>query len=424
MVPSGQAEAGPASGTRAGGDAPKKGNVLLTVLVAALGYFVDIYDLILFLVVRVKSLRGIGVPANQLLDRGVMLLNMQMLGMLAGGILWGVLGDRRGRLSVLLGSIFLYSTANIANGFVQTVEQYAALRLIAGIGLAGELGAGVTLVSEVMSREKRGWGTTAIAGVGLFGAIVAALVGGSTKWQTAYFIGGGLGFCLLALRAAVYESKMFLGMRAANVTSGNFLMLFATRDRLRRYLAVIFVGAPIWFCLSVLVALSPELSRAMGLAEPPDPGRAVLIFYSGACAGDIASGALSQLLASRKKVLGIFIALTAVAQGTYFAVAGHSLFALYACCAFLGLATGYWAVFVTVAAEHFGTNLRATTTTTAPNFVRGSVVPMTMLFQAMRPKFGDVASAAAVGVGTIVIAIVALSQLDETFGRDLDYFER
>jgi MFS family permease len=424
MFPEGGERAAPAKPIGGLAKAEPSGGVWLTVLVAALGYFVDIYDLILFLVVRVKSLRGIGVPPEQILDRGVLLLNMQMIGMLAGGVLWGVLGDRRGRLSVLLGSIFLYSTANVANGFVQTVEQYAVLRLLAGIGLAGELGAGVTLVTEIMSREGRGWGTTAIAGVGLFGAIVAALVGGVTRWQTAYFIGGGLGFALLALRAAVYESKMFLGMREANVSSGNFFMLFASRERLRRYLSVVLVGAPIWFCLSVLVALSPELSRALGLATPPDPGKAVLIFYSGACAGDLASGGLSQALRSRKKVLATFIALTAAAMATYFAAAGRSLFALYACCGFLGLATGYWAVFVTVAAEHFGTNLRATTTTTAPNFVRGSVVPMTMVFQALRPGLGDVAAAASVGGATVVIAVVALANLEETFGRDLDYFER
>jgi predicted MFS family arabinose efflux permease len=424
MLPESGERAAPAKAMATIAKAEPTGSVWLTVLVAALGYFVDIYDLILFLVVRVKSLRGIGVPPDQILDRGVMLLNMQMVGMLAGGVLWGVLGDRRGRLSVLLGSIFLYSTANIANGFVQTVEQYALLRFLAGVGLAGELGAGVTLVSEIMSREGRGWGTTAIAGVGLFGAIVAALVGGVTHWQTAYFIGGALGFVLLAMRAAVYESKMFLGMRESNVSSGNFFMLFASKERLRRYLAVVFVGAPIWFCLSVLVALSPELSKSLGLMTPPDPGRAVLIFYSGACAGDLASGGLSQALRSRKKVLGTFIALTAVAMAAYFLLAGNSLFALYACCAFLGLSTGYWAVFVTVAAEHFGTNLRATTTTTAPNFVRGSVVPMTMLFQALRPRIGDIASAASVGAGTIVIALVALAHLEETFGRDLDYLER
>jgi MFS family permease len=424
MLPSERRDESPVSGVRGSEANATNRTVVLTVLVAALGYFVDIYDLILFLVVRVKSLRGIGVAPEDVMNRGVMLLNMQMIGMLTGGVLWGILGDRRGRLSVLLGSIFLYSSANVANGFVQTVPEYAVLRLVAGIGLAGELGAGVTLVSEIMSRHARGWGTTAIAGIGLFGAIVAALVGSATRWQTAYFVGGGLGFALLVLRAAVYESKMFLGMRDSRVTRGNFFMLFSSRDRLRRYLAVIFVGAPIWFCLSVLVGLAPELSRAMGLAQAPDPGRAVLVFYAGACAGDLASGGLSQLLRSRKKVLGIFIGLTATAMVTYFAIGGVSVSMLYWCCGFLGVATGYWAVFVTVAAEHFGTNLRATTTTTAPNFVRGSVVPMTMLFQALRPRIGAIQSALAVGAGAIVIAFVALVHLDETFGKDLDYLER
>lgn len=424
MLPSERRDGSPVSGVRGAGEHADNRTIVLTVLVAALGYFVDIYDLILFLVVRVKSLRGIGVPPELILNRGVMLLNMQMIGMLTGGVLWGILGDRRGRLSVLLGSIFLYSSANIANGFVATVPQYAVLRLVAGIGLAGELGAGVTLVTEIMSRHARGWGTTAIAGIGLFGAIVAALVGSATRWQTAYFIGGALGFGLLLLRAAVSESKMFLGMREAEVSRGSFWMLFSSRERFRRYLAVVLVGAPIWFCLSVLVGLAPELSRAMGLVRAPDPGRAVLVFYAGACAGDLASGGLSQLLRSRKRVLGIFIGATAVAMGVYYAFAGTSVSALYSCCAFLGVATGYWAVFVTVAAEHFGTNLRATTTTTAPNFVRGSVVPMTMLFQALRPRLGDIQSALSVGAGAVVIAVVALLNLEETFGKDLNYFER
>ena len=395
----------------------------LTVLVAALGYFVDIYDLILFLIVRVKSLRGLGVPAAELLDKGVLLLNLQMIGMLTGGLLWGILGDKRGRLSVLFGSIFLYSVANIANGFVHTVPEYAALRLIAGIGLAGELGAGITLVSEVMSREGRGWGTTVVAGVGLCGAIVAALVGAAFPWQTAYIVGGVLGLALLALRVGLRESGMFQGVRETAVARGSFLLLFATAARAKRYASVILVGMPIWFTISILVGLSPELSHAMGLRETPDPGRAVMLFYIGASLGDFSSGFLSQLLRSRKKVLGIFLTLTALAIALYFAIGGSSLTALYACCAALGAATGYWAVFVTVASEHFGTNLRATATTTAPNFVRGSVVPMTAAFQALKGPLGVTGSAMVVGGTALGIAAVALLALDETFGRNLDFIE-
>jgi putative MFS transporter len=397
--------------------------VVMTVLVAALGYFVDIYDLILFLIVRLKSLRGIGVPEDQLLNQGVLLLNAQMIGMLSGGILWGILADKRGRVSVLFGSIALYSVANVVNGFVATVPQYAVLRFIAGIGLAGELGAGVTLVSEIMSREQRGWGTTIVAGVGLCGAIVAALVGGAFDWKVAYFVGGGLGLALLLLRVGLYESGMFTGDQNSRARRGDFFLLFATAKRAKKYLAVILVGLPIWYAVGILVAFCPELSRALGLAANPDPGRAVMVFYIGAAFGDFASGGLSQLLRSRKKVLGLFIVLTACAVAVYFSVAGTSLTALYAACALLGVTTGYWAVFVTVASEHFGTNLRATATTTAPNFVRGAIVPMTALFQSLKGPLGVTTSAMIVGALCVVIGITALLVLDETFGRPLEYVE-
>ncbi len=396
----------------------------LTVLVAALGYFVDIYDLILFLILRVKSLRALGVPANELLDQGLLLINVQMVGMFVGGILWGVLGDRRGRVSVLFGSILLYSIANIANGFVTNVPEYAVFRLLAGVGLAGELGAGITLVSEIMSREGRGWGTTIVAGVGLCGAIVAALVGGAFRWQVAYFVGGGLGLGLLVLRVGLYESGMFERARENGVERGNFFRLFTDATRVRRYVSVILVGLPIWFAIGILVGFSPELSKAMGLTHVPDPGRAVMVFYIGASIGDFGSGLLSQLLRSRKKVLGLFICLTAAAIIAYFTIGRTSQFDMYACCAALGAATGYWTIFVTVSAEQFGTNLRATATTTAPNFVRGSVVPMTSAFHALKASVGVVVSAMTVGGVSLLIAALALSSLEETFGKDLDFVEK
>jgi putative MFS transporter len=397
--------------------------VTLTVVVAALGYFVDIYDLLLFLVVRRASLLGLGVPPEQLLSKGVLLFNMQMAGMLIGGILWGALGDKRGRLSVLFGSIILYSLANVANGLVRGVGEYAAVRFIAGLGLAGELGAGITLVSEVMSRHARGYGTAVVAAVGICGAVVGALVGDLVHWRTAYFIGGGLGLALLVLRLGVLESGMFEQARQKTARRGNLLDLLWPADRLRRYLSVIAVGLPIWFVVGVLVGLAPELGRAMGMTQPPSASRAVLFCYAGLAVGDLGSGVASQLLRSRKKVVAAFMALTAVMMVVYFSVGGRSLFAFYACCVGLGLATGYWAVFVTVASEQFGTNLRATATTTAPNFVRGAVVPITSGFLALKPHLGLLPSAAAVGAATLAIAVVALVGLHETFGKDLDYLE-
>ena len=395
----------------------------ISILVAALGYFVDIYDLLLFSIVRVKSLQSLGVPAEQLLDKGVLLLNMQMGGLLLGGIIWGILGDKRGRLSVLFGSIFLYSVGNILNGMVQTVDQYAWLRLIAGIGLAGELGAGITLVSEMMSKHKRGYGTTIVATVGLFGAVVAATIANSFDWRTCYFIGGGLGLGLLLLRVSLFESGMFSKVKESAASRGNFLMLFRPMPRLLKYLNCILIGLPIWYVIGILVTFSPEFGKAMGMQVLPNAGEAVKYTYIGLALGDLASGTLSQLWQSRKKVVYLFLALTALTIAGYFAIAGISLSLFYLCCGLMGLAVGYWAVFVTIASEQFGTNIRATVTTTTPNFIRGTVVPLTLLFNSLKNPMGMNGAGIALGVFTLAVALLCLIPLQETFGKDLDYLE-
>ncbi|MCS6799008.1 MAG: MFS transporter [Myxococcota bacterium] len=397
----------------------------LAVAVAALGYFVDIYDLVLFGVVRKASLEGLGLQGEAIKTVGVDLLNWQMGGMLVGGVLWGVLGDRIGRLPILFGSILVYSLANVANGFVQDIPTYAALRFIAGIGLAGELGGGITLVSELLSRHARGYGTTLVAAIGICGAVAASLVGDLFDWRTSYFIGGGLGLLLLLLRVGVYESGMFERTRASGVSRGNFLALFSTLSRARRYLAVVVVGVPIWYAVGILVMFSPEIGAAMGMPQSavPTASRAILWCYVGLAAGDLASGLLSQLLRSRKRALVVFLGITTVAIALYFGLAPLPLPAFYAICALLGFGTGYWAVFVTVAAEQFGTNLRATATTTAPNFVRGAVVPLTTGFRAFEPSLGTVGAALAVGVLALGLAVVALASLEETYGKDLDFVE-
>lgn len=398
-------------------------SVPLTVLVAALGYFVDIYDLILFSIVRVESLRSLGLSPAEVLDKGVLLLNMQMFGMLVGGIVWGVLGDRRGRLSVLFGSIILYSTANLANAFVDSVAAYAVWRFIAGVGLAGELGAGVTLVVEVMSRERRGYGTAIVASVGIMGAVAAALIGDWFTWRTAYVVGGLMGLALLVLRLGVYESGMFETVREMKVSRGNFFSLLASPKRARRYLAVILVGVPIWYVVGILITFSPELGHGLGMRVLPDAGRAVMFCYIGLAVGDLASGWLSQWLGSRKKVLLLFMALTAASVAWYFVPGGRSLRAFYTLCTALGVATGYWAVFVTVASEQFGTNLRATATTTAPNFVRGAVVLLTLTFRGLAPTLGVVTSAMLVGAVALLVAFVSLAAIEETYGKDLGFVE-
>lgn len=395
----------------------------LAVLVAALGYFVDIYDLLLFSIVRVQSLKSLGVAEELLLEKGVLLINTQMAGLLLGGILWGILGDKKGRLSVLFGSIVLYSLANIANAFVQTVEQYAVLRFVAGLGLAGELGAGITLVSELMPKEKRGWGTTIVASIGILGAVLAAFVGDIFDWRVAYVIGGAMGLALLALRVGVRESLMFESLKSSDVSKGNFLSLFTSAKRFKRYVCVILTGVPIWYTVGVLVTFAPEIGRAFGMAVVPSAGQAVMFNYLGLAAGDFLSGLVSQWLGSRKKTLLIFLTALGAAIVGYFLFAGRSLFAFYTMCVLLGLASGYWAMFVTVASEQFGTNIRSTATTTVPNFVRGAVIPVTMLFQFLKTSQGIPLAAGLTGALTLTIAFFAVGGLEETFGKDLDYVE-
>ncbi len=400
------------------------GVISAPVIVAALGYFVDIYDLLLFSIVRRPSLVDLGVPESTLVSEGILLLNMQMAGMLIGGLLWGILGDKKGRLSVLFGSILMYSLANLANGMVQNLDQYAWLRFIAGIGLAGELGAGITLVAEVLPKEKRGYGTTLIATIGMLGAVVAYFVAATFDWRIAYFIGGGMGLCLLLLRVGVYESGVYTKMKQEMVSRGNFLSLFTKIDRLKRYAACIFIGIPIWFVVGILITFSPEFAKEMGLTIDVSAGKAVMYCYLGLALGDLASGLLSQVLRTRKKVVLAFVLLCMFAVLLYLWMPFGTVFFFYSCCLFLGFSSGYWALFVTMAAEQFGTNLRATVTTTVPNFIRGTVIPLTISFEFFRSLSGNMIQAASVtGLLVFLITFLAYTGLRETFTADLNFNE-
>jgi MFS transporter, putative metabolite:H+ symporter len=396
----------------------------LPVIVAALGYFVDIYDLVLFSIVRVPSLKSFGLEGKELIDYGVYLLNMQMIGMLLGGILWGWLGDVKGRLKIMFGSILLYSVANIANGFVSSLDMYAVLRLVAGIGLAGELGAGITLVSEVLHTKVRGYGTMLVASIGVSGAILANFIANTYEWHNAFFIGGGLGILLLLARVKVAESGMFRQMEDTKAVSrGNLLALFTERSRFFRYINSIVIGVPIWFVVGILITFSPEFATALGIKGAVSAGNAVMFCYLGLVFGDLSSGLISQLLRSRRKVIFLFMLLTTGSVALYFLQGARSSGFFYGVCCLLGFSSGYWAIFVTVAAEQFGTNLRATVATTVPNFVRGMVVPITMLFQLFRGALGLENGAIAVGAICMICAMFSLRALEETFHKDLDYFE-
>ncbi len=396
------------------------------VIVAALGYFVDIYDLLLFGFVRQKSLLGLGFTTEQAFDIGLSLQNWQMGGMLVGGILWGVLGDKFGRVSVLYFSIGLYSVANILNGMVSGYGDYALYRFIAGIGLAGELGAGITLVAEVLPKEKRGLGTMLVASIGLSGALLAWIIDYNFDWRSCYFIGGGLGILLLLLRISVSESGIFKQVKSqAHISRGNFFALFTNWSRFNRFMRCIFIGTSTWFVIGVLVFFSPEFGKLKGI-EGIKASNAIAIAYMGLILGDLASGLLSQYLRSRVKVMFVFLSLDVIAIAYYLSADFASATSFYFSHFLLGISVGFWVIFVTIGAEQFGTNLRSTVATSVPNFARGMQVPINESFKYLKGAAvtGSAISAAwIVGGVCMAIAFLALWGMKETFHEDLDYVE-
>jgi MFS transporter, putative metabolite:H+ symporter len=408
-----------------------KGIFSLVVVVAALGYFVDLYDLILFGVVRDSSLAELGFKGQALRDAGNALFNYQMSGFLIGGIIWGILGDTRGRLSVLFATIILYSAANIANGFINDITSYSILRFIAGVGLAGELGAGITLVSETMAVEKRGYGTMMVVVFGALGAVLAAMVG-DMGWRKAYIIGGCLGFLLLILRFGTYESDIYKNVKHAGVRRGAFLELFTSKERFFKYLKCILIGFPVWFTIGVLILHANDFAQLIHVQGTVTVSKCVMYSYFGLAAGDLACGFLSQALKSRRKAIVIFLITSIISFIWYFSSRNVTPAYFYFLSFILGSFTGYWAIFVTVASEQFGTNLRATVTTTVPNFVRGAAFPITLGYVTLQQYFekqfqafdkGVLYGAAIIGGICILLALYSVLSLKESFSKNLDYIE-
>lgn len=399
--------------------------IALTIVVSALGYFVDIFDLLLFSIVRMQSLRDLNVMEADLLSVGIRLLNIQMAGLLLGGIVWGVIGDKYGRISVLFGSILVYSLGNIGNSFVTTVDQYAFWRFVTGLGLAGELGIGVTLASELLPRLSRGLGTTFIASIGVLGATAAAILADIAGWRTAYIIGGLMGLCLLALRVKARESGMYskIAQDKKKVSRGNLLMFFQKPELLWRYIAVVLVGAPLWAMVGIFITFTPEFAKDFGMLVLPTSGKAVFYCYLGLAFGDLLSGVMSQYFKSRRKSIAVSLSMLVFFTILFVSVRTDSLTIYYTLCALLGVGAGYWAMFVQIGAEQFGTNLRATAATSIPNIVRGLTIPMTAGFHGLIPYLGVTGSGVAIMGLMVILAVIALWNIRETFHADLDYVE-
>lgn len=398
-------------------------NLILIVIVASLGYFVDIYDLVIFSIVRVQSFHSLGIPLEKMRVAGEYVLNMQMGGLLIGGVIWGVIGDKYGRLKVLFGSILLYSIANLANAFVYDLHSYAIIRFIAGIGLAGELGAGITLVNESMHKNKRGYGTMLIAAIGVLGALAAFYVAEHFEWRKAYIVGGVMGFLLLFLRMGIFESSMYKNSEQQHIVRGKLSMLFTKKERFLRYLYSLLIGLPIWFIVGIFVTLAPEFGVALNATETLSAGKGILYCYIGISVGDIFAGLIAQITKSRRLAVLIFIVGILISSTIYLNSYGITPEKFHILAFFMGLSVGYWATFATIASEQFGTNLRSTVTTTAPNFVRGALIPSTLLFEFILSKSNIITAGFIMIIGLSAIALFALSRLKESFSLDLNYLE-
>jgi putative MFS transporter len=395
----------------------------LAVVVSALGFFVDVYDLLLFGIIRKPSLTDLGLSPAEVLTQGELIISAQMIGLLVGGIIWGIIGDKKGRLNVLFGSILIYSIANILNGMVSDTTQYLIMRFVAGVGLAGELGAGITLISELLPKEKRGVAASLIASFGILGAVTAFFMKEIFFWRTCYYIGGGLGLVLLALRVRVHESIMYAQLKSQSVVRGNFLMFFTNKDRFYRYMRCILIGLPAWYIIGVLVTFSDQFGIAFGI-EGIDPGRAIMFLYLAIAFGDLSVGLVSQRLRSRKKALFIFYGITILFSALFFSQQGGGVTTFYFICAGLGYGTGFTVVYITMSAEQFGTNLRASAAISIPNMVRGALPLIIILFKLMRNIFDSYVTGAWVtGIILMSIAVMAAIKTEETFGKDLNFIE-
>lgn len=395
----------------------------LVVIIVSLGYFVDVYDILLFSAVRRPSLIAIGVADADLANIGLSLLNWQLFGMLVGGLVWGIIADKKGRRSVLFGSIIAYSVATFCNAFVSSVDMYKAMRFIAGFGLAGELGVGIALVTEVVGKAKRTYATTIVATFGMLGGVLAAFIAAKMHWQTSYFVGGVMGIALLVFRFTIADSELFKKVYTSSVGKGNLLQLFGRPQQLKKYLFCILVGAPTYVFAGIFITLSPEFGKAFGLQTPPSAATALIYFYISLTLFDALSGLLSKALRSRKKVLNIFLLLQMLSIFVYLFIPIKSELDFYIRCGLIGASLGYWTVLITNAAEQFGTNLRATVSTSVPNFARGLQIPFSFLFKGLAVSMGIVYAGAVVGVSSVIVGMLAVFFLKDKFENDADYVE-
>lgn len=393
------------------------------IILAAAGYFVDIYDLLIFSSERVESLEEIGVPVQNMKSVALMLQNYQMAGLIAGGFIFGMLADKLGRVRVLFASILLYSFANLGNAFVTTVPVFAAFRFIAGLGLAGELGIALSWISESLQRNQRTIATMIVSAIGLCGGITAAIVSSLLHWQTSYIIGGLMGLLLLGFRITVQESELYKKTKHESLQKGNLIQLFSNKSQMARFTLCVLSGAPSFIFMSIYVTLAPEFATAFNITGKISVSHAIMVYLIAFTVSDILCGLLSRMLQQRKAALLIYVMIQTLAVGFFFLVPPITSTDLYMRCVFLGFSVGYWGILITNSLEQFGTNIRATVATSTSNLIRGITIPATIVFSLVASSLGIIASGMIIGFSLIAISVISILLLEDKFENDLNFAE-
>lgn len=410
----------------------KEQSIALLILVASLGYFVDAYDLIIASVVRSSAivelgLAQVGTPEHT--KYAQLFEYVQSAGILLGGIIFGVYSDKKGRKKALYYSIAIYSIANILNGllsasvpFVGTV--YCILRFICGFALAAELSIGIVMISETMKAKHRGYGTMIVVSFGILGAVLAAVLFEfiGIHWQTLYLIGGIAGVLLLIFRFSVKETNPFLDLENQESERGSWVMIFKNRRLLKILFNAILLGFPIYFFISIPIKFATDYGKELGLTiKGTIP---IIVFYIAMSVSDIIANYLCQLFENRKKVLYFYLGLCTISVFLlhfYPPTTPEQYFYLFS--PLMGFASGYWALLITFTNEQIGTNIRSTYTTAVPNVVRSLFIPIQLLLTVLQPTFGTSTSVFYIGVLAVILALLGLYSLKETWGKNLKFID-
>jgi MFS transporter, putative metabolite:H+ symporter len=381
------------------------------------GYFIDIFDLVLFSTLRISSFEELKITDPTYWT--VVFFNLQMTGILVGGIFWGKMADIKGRSWSFMGTILVFSIANIINGLTSSLTVYGICRFIAGFGLAGEMGSGIALICEKVPDEKRSLYLGFVSSLGCIGAVLSGWLGDIVYWRYLFIGSGFAGILLTLLRKNLLEPDLFRKTATLNIPRGQWKTLFQSPPDLIRFILLIFLGIPMWYIIGILWSFSTEMTSTIGL-NIFTSGQAILWGYVGVWMGDMLMPFVSQFLKSRIFTIQICLIMMLLGVIYLFQFQPHSLLSFQLTHIFLGFTIGYWAVYATLCGESFGTNIRALTSTSLPSLIRFSSIPMMIIYQYGRDE-NELNIALGMGLTVLCISMITTYFIKDTFQKDIDF---